>query len=250
MGEDIPLGIFISAAQKLSDLLSALDVAVSGSQNLDWSIIDLGVGSANLTVEPTLRKEDGIDYGDMIISSALTGLELIEQEAKRPDYFTDEALKKAKELVGVINGKIERIAVFGKAESTPAQRVRITQRIAAHVDQLIGTSSVATGAVEGTLETLSIHGGTEFAVYDVIAARRIRCICARDTLNQLLTHLGDRLLVKGEVRFNIRGEPTSVKVESFRALGGGELPQAKDIRGLFSGNRVDINAWSQYVRKG
>lgn len=250
VGEDIPLGTFINAAQKLSDLLSELDVEVSGSKNLDWSIVDLGVGSANLAVEPTLKQEDGIDYGDMIISSALSGLKLIEQEASRPEHFTDEALKKAKELVRIINGKVERIAVFGKTESTTPQRVRVTQRIAAHVDQLIGTNSVATGSVEGVLETLTIHGGPEFAVYDVIAARRVRCICDRDTLNQLLTHLEERLSVKGEVRFNIRGEPTSVKVESFRPLGDKELPQAKDIRGLFSENKVDINEWSQYVRKG
>ena len=49
---------------------------------------------------------------------------------------------------------------------------------------------------------------------------------------------------------NLAVEPTSVKVESFRPLGDRELPQAKDIRGLFSENKVDINEWSQYVRKG
>lgn len=249
MGEDIPLWAFLDAAGKFSDLLSELDVAVSGSRNLDWSIIDLSVGSANLAVEPILRQANGIDQGSVIISSALSGLKLIEQEARRPDYFTDEALKKARELVRIINGKIERIAVFGKAESTTTQRIPVTQRMAVHVDQLIGTNSVAIGSVEGVLETLSVHKGPEFAIYDVIAARRIRCICDRGTLNQLLTHLEGRLSVKGEVRFNIRGEPTSVKVESFRPLGDMELPQAKDIRGLFSKNKIDINEWSQYVRK-
>ena len=249
MGEDIPLWAFLDAAGKFSDLLSELDVAVSGSRNLDWSIIDLSVGSANLAVEPTLKQEDGIDYGDMIISSALSGLERIEQEAKRPEHFTDEALKKAKELVRIINGKVEHIAVFGKAEGATTQRIPVTQRMAVHIDQLIGTNSVAIGSVEGVLETLTVHKGPEFAIYDVIAARRIRCICDRDTLNQLLTHLEERLSVKGEVRFNIHGEPTSVKVESFRPLGDRELPQAKDIRGLFSKNKIDISEWSQHVRK-
>ena len=250
MGTDIPLGTFINAAQGLSDLLTELDVAVSGSQNLDWSIVDLGVGSANLTVQPALGQEDGINRGDVIISSALSGLELIEQRATRPEYFTDDALRRAKELVQMIDGKVERIAVYGKTTNTATQRVPVTQRIAAHVDQLIGTSSVAAGAVEGVLEAFSVHGGPTFAVYDIITARRIQCICDRDTLNQLLTHLEQRLLVRGEVRFNIRGEPTSVKVESFRPLGDQNPPQAKDIRGLFSRNKIDIDEWSQYVRKG
>ncbi len=250
MGEDIPLGAFLNAARKFSDLLSELDAAVSGSRNLDWSIVDLSVGSANLAVEPTLRQEGGIDHGGMIISSALSGLALIEREAKRPDHFTDEALKTAKELVWSISGKVERIAVFGKAGNGTTQRVPVTQRMAVHIDQLIGTSSVATGSVEGALETLTIHKETAFTIYDVITARRIRCICDRDTLDQLTVYLGKRLLVKGEIRFNIHNEPTSVKVESFRPLGNSKLPQAEDIRGLFAETKVDLNEWSQYVRKG
>lgn len=247
---DIPLGAFIRAAQQFSELLRALDVSISGARNLDWCIADLGVGSAKLTVRPALRKGEGRDCGDEIISSALLGLKLIERKAKRPSHFTYEALKKAKGLVGVINGKVESIVVFGGGETTEIQRVRVTQQAAAHVDQLMGTSSVASGSIEGTLEAASIHRRPEFAVYDVITARRIRCLCDRETLQQVLAHVGRRLSVTGEVRFNARGEPTSLQVSSFRPVGGRELPQPEDIRGLFSEARVDIDEWAEYVRDG
>ena len=247
-GKDIPLKAFNEAARNLLDFLVDLDVSVSGNQNLDWDIFELKTGSANLLVKPTLKRNEGEDYGDEIISSALRGIDLIEQEPTRPDYFTDRILKKAKEFGLIANGKVERIIVSGKAKNATQQSVSISPRIVEHVDKVIGTSSVAIGAVEGVLETLTIHGGATFAIYDVIASRRIECICNRETLDDLLLHLEKRLLVKGEVRFNIGGEPTSVKVESFRLLEGEDLPQAKDLRGLFSKDKVSIDEWSQFVR--
>ena len=55
--------------------------------------------------------------------------------------------------------------------------------------------------------------------------------------------------VSGEVRFNVQGEPVSVKVASFLPLGHEPLPQAEDMRGLFSNDRIDVEEWSRYVRK-
>ena len=131
----------------------------------------------------------------------------------------------------------------------PVQRVHLTKCLAVHVDQLMGTTSVAVGSVEGTLEALSIHGGVEFAIYDAITDHRIRCKCDREMLNQVMEYLGHRLSVIGEVRFNVQGEPTSIEVDSFLPLGRGSLPQAKDMRGLFSDDKVDIDEWSRYVRR-
>ncbi len=95
--------------------------------------------------------------------------------------------------------------MFGNSGKGATQRLQITQRIAAHVDQLIGTSTVATGAIDGTLKTITVHGGTEFIVSDLITARRVRCIGDQATLNQLTApeNLRKRIMVKGEMRFNV-----------------------------------------------
>jgi len=247
-GRAIPFKAFNEASRNLLDLLVELDVSVSGKQNLDWEILELKTGSAELLVKPILKRNEEEDYGDEIISSALRGFGLIEQEPTRPDYFTDRILKKAKEFGLIANGKVECVIVSGKATHETQQSVSVTQRIAENVDKVIGTSSVALGAVEGVLETLTVHERPTFAIYDVIASRRIECICDRETLDKLLLYLEKRLLVKGEVRFNVGGEPTSVKVESFRLLEDEDLPQAKDIRGLFSEDKVSIDEWSQFVR--
>lgn len=248
-GDDIPLEVFLNAAGELSGLLSELEFAVSGARNLRWYVSDLRMGSANLAVRAEPEPRYGPDCVDAIISTALSGLSKIEREPSRPDHFTDDALKRAKALAVSVAPDKGSIAIFGGERSMPPQQVFLTRRIVVHVDQLMGTTSVAVGSVEGALEALSIHGGVQFAIYDAITDRRIQCRCDWETLNRVIEYLGCRLSVSGEVRFNVQGEPTSIKVDSFSPLGRGPLPQAKDMRGLFSDDKVDINEWSRYVRK-
>ena len=117
------------------------------------------------------------------------------------------------------------------------------------VDELIGTVSAAIGSVEGTLEALTIHKTTAFSVYDAITARRVPCNCSREILNKAMEHFGKRVSVSGEIKFNVQGEVISIKVSEFLPLGEGSLPQAKDVRGLFADNKVDIDEWSRLVRE-
>jgi hypothetical protein len=248
-GDAIPLSTFLDAASSLGALLSELDVAISGSHNLDWVIADLSLGSANLAVTPVPISEEAIDRSPVIISSALNGMEVVEKAAEWPEHFTEEALLRAKKLVGLINGRVERIAIFGNPGERGTKRVRVTQRVAANVDQLIGTSTVARGSIEGTLETLTIHGGTAFNVYDMITLRKVRCICDRKTLDELASALGKRLLVEGDVRYNVYGQPISIRVEQHGILRtADQLPQAKDIRGLFSKQKINTAELSEYLR--
>ena len=249
-GDAIPLGLFLDAARGLDALLSELDIAISGARHLEWAIADLSISSANLAVTPSLLREESMDNGALIISSALMGMEIIEKGGVWPEHFTETALLKAKEIVSIINGKVERISFFGNA-GEGSKRVRVTQRVAANVDQLVGTSTTAMGAIEGTLETLTIHGGAAFNIYDVITARRIRCVCDRKTLNELAAPdiMGKRVLVDGEIKFNLHGHPVSIKVIHHRLLRDRkDLPQAKDIRGLFSKNKIDMTELSDYLR--
>ena len=248
-GDHVPLKSLTNAADKLSGLLSELERSLFGAQQLGWYVADLRMGSVNLAIRPKSASQGNPEIGNTIISVALSGLEMIEREVRRPEHFTDDALRRAKALVGCIDHEASRLAIFGGGGPMPMQQVPVTARLAVHVDQLIGPASVAVGSVEGAMEALSIHNGEEFAVYDAITDRRIRCICDREMLNQVMAYLGGRMSVSGEVRFNVQGEPVSVKVTSFLPLGHESLPQAEDMRGLFSNDKIDVDEWSRYVRK-
>ena len=117
------------------------------------------------------------------------------------------------------------------------------------MDELLGAASVAFGSLEGRLEALTVHGAIEFSICDSITNRRIRCDCSRETLDVAIKHFGKRVSVSGEIRFNARGEATSMKVDEVHPLGTGPLPQAKDILGLFADHKIDTDEWSKFVRE-
>ena len=111
-------------------------------------------------------------------------------------------------------------------------------------------AAVEIGALEGTLEALTIRGATTICIYDSTTGRHVVCKCDRHALDSAIQLLGRRVSVSGEVSYNAQGAATSVKVGAVRAFQTGPLPQAEDIRGLFSEYRVDLDEWSRFVRAG
>ena len=111
--------------------------------------------------------------------------------------------------------------------------------MAAHVDEIIGVSGHASGALEGRLATITIHGQNAFTIYDPLRRRGTRCICDADTLDDIRGLLGRRVLVYGDIGYNKGGEPITIRVEQFQLLRArDELPQPHDLRGMFAGSAV------------
>ena len=247
-GEAVAVQSFIAVATKLTDLLRELETSVTGREGLEWHIADLHMGSANLAIAPVTQSSESADSAALIIDATLEGIAVVESSPQRPPHFTDQALRHAKELTKAANGAANRLSIFGRGAAH--RRVAISQRLVAHVDELIGTASVALGSLEGRLEALTVHDSIAFSIYDSITNRRIFCGCSRETLNVALEHFDKRVSVSGEIRFNARGEATSMKVDEVHPLGMGPLPQAKDIRGLFANHKIDSDEWSEFVREG
>lgn len=248
-GAEIPVSTFISVAKQLADLLRELEAALTGKRSLDWSIESLRMGSAELAVRPKSQSQDVLDSGDAVITSVLEGLAVVEDIARRPPHFTDQVLRQAKSLVNAAKDDANGLAIFGGSEAK-RRRVAVSRRLISHVDELIGTASVAFGSLEGRLEAVTIHGSVEFSIYDSITNRRVVCKCDRDALDLAIKHFGKRVSVSGEVSYSVQGEATSIEVDAIEAFQTEPLPQAKDIRGLFSEYKVDIKEWARFVRDG
>lgn len=236
-GDLITVSAFIDAASDLYAILNEIDREVSGSQSVIWSIAALRSTSAVMEAAPILVHEETPDNRDRIVAAFVQGMQKIETQPVRPDYFSNEALIKAKHLVGILNENINRIVIRGTVDGRLSDHIQITQRVAAHVDKLIGVRPVSLGSVEGILELISIHGGTYFNIYDQLTKRRVKCVCDRDILNELTDYrnLGRRLLVYGEIQEDISGQPISIKVGKYRFLRDRqELPQGEHLRGILA----------------
>ena len=247
-GEAVSVESFIAIAKKLTDLLRELETLMTGGRALEWHIADLRNGSARLAMRPHTEELEGPESAPPIIAAALDGLAMVEGAAERPPDFSDQALRDAQSLVNAAKRHEGSLSVFG-GDGAESRQVPVSQRLVAHVDELLGAASVAFGSLEGRLEALTVHGAVEFSIYDSITNRRIPCSCNRKTLDAAMQHFEKRVSVSGEIRFNAHGEATSVKVDEVHPLGVGPLPQAKDIRGLFADYKIDTEEWSKFVRE-
>ena len=137
------------------------------------------------------------------------------------------------------NGEVTATVMTGPVENQPVKRVSSGSRMVAHVDEIIGVSDHATGALEGRLETITIHGQNAFVLCDPLRRRETRCICDADTLDAIRGLVGHRVLVYGDIDYNKGGEPITIRVEQFQLLRArDELPQSHDLRGMFAASAV------------
>ena len=113
----------------------------------------------------------------------------------------------------------------------------------------MGLGSVALGSLEGRIEALTVHHAIAFGIYDSTVNRLTPCECSRETLDVAIMHFDKRVSVRGEIRFNARGEVKSMKADEVQPLGTGPLPQPKDIRGLFADHKIDTEEWAKFVRE-
>jgi len=249
-GESIELEELARATAEFASILSEVDIAIAGRKSIRWELSQLRYASPAF-IEATPRLLPGVEptHADAVIAASISGLGQIERDGKRrPDHFTDKALRNAKGLSGHADND-QRVTVVGHGPRFETKRVAITQRVAAHVDKLIGVVERAQGAIEGRLETVSIHGGRHLVIYAGRVGRGVRCLCDEETLAILQKHLGDRVLLYGEVRLNAAGEILSIKVATHRILKNREdLPQASDILGLLQDDPIDPEALSSYLR--
>ena len=81
--------------------------------------------------------------------------------------------------------------------------------MAVHVDEIIDVSGCVSGALEGRLETITIHGQNAFALCDPLRRRATRCIWDADTLDAIRGLLRHRVLVYGDIGYNKGGEPVT-----------------------------------------
>lgn len=186
-----------------------------------------------INLRPVAQRAEPI-FIPATIKAINEGVDLLEKRAERPLYWSDVALKRAKELADLVDPTakgVEQIMI--RADRTSK---RVTRRTSAHVEALIGTEVKALGTIEGRLRTVTEGGGLHIVVQDALTLNNIRCYIKDEQTEELLGAFRRRVAVYGEVRYRKDGQPLSIDVQEFRILKEQhELPKAKDVRGILSG---------------
>ena len=140
------------------EVLSELDRAISRKRagTVRWMIGALRYESpATVTLRAVPLSEE-VDVSAEVAQSYLGGLKVLQEGKGLPEIFSEAALNAVKRL-GRIGDGIKTIKIQHKREI-----VRITERLAVNVEELVSRTFESAGSVEGKLEMVTIHSQRYF----------------------------------------------------------------------------------------
>jgi hypothetical protein len=263
--DGVSLQTYNTATFKLTQVLRELDSAISGKSGgmVNWYVVDLGK-NGTLTIEiesqvkkpPKTRQKKQIqDTAPAVTQSFITGFENIQVHGISPPYLSEYGLVKLQGMMQLLHKDGARGFI---ATSVDDQRsISVTERAAKTLEDLLPPRRQEEGSVEGMLETISIHGSKKLIIYESLSRKGVTCtIPSEASINQAKEALGKKVVVSGNVSFNIKDEPIRVAIKDIhdlRILGlGKKLPTTTQLTGSdpnFTGD-LSTDEYIERIRRG
>jgi hypothetical protein len=231
-GQQITAERFVRSVASFVGLIHEVsDAVAAGRGTVKWTV-SVRSGSVIVHFQAIANQVDPNIVAESV-RAVRDGLDLIEKKPQRPRYWSDAALKRAKELAETLDtkgGSLQQVTI--SADST--QKV-VTRRMSANVDSLIGVELRALGSIEGRLRAVSEGGGLHFVVQDAVTHNQVRCYIKEEDTEKILAAFRKRVVVYGEISYRRDRQPASIVVERFRVLREEkDLPSAADVRGILA----------------
>jgi hypothetical protein len=241
-GKSLDLPDFWRATGNFLGLLQEVDSAVAAKKagNLRWKLTTLQISPSPLIgVTPLLSRRATHDTSRIVESEIITNISSLTERGERNRYLSDAALSKV-EKIAKTTPKMGPSSIY-VAESINLTTI-VTAKTLSQVQDLTRSSSVSFGTVVGNLDTISVHNGLEFRVWDEETKRPVRCYLPTQRRSQAMDMLGVRVLVTGMVKADRYGRPMSMKVETFDSVSvPGELPTIEQMRGFIPDFTGDLS---------
>ena len=242
---NVELPEFSIATQNFLGLLQEVDssIAETKSGNLRWRLTTLRDSpSALIGVTPSVRKVRRVlrDTSERVESEIITNVASITDSGERNKFLSDAALLKV-ERIAKMAPKIGDSAIYTGNGSGLSLSTTVTVRTLNQLQELTNPRSISFGSLVGSMETISIHNGLEFRVWDDETKRPVRCILDGRQRKKAIDMLGARVIVTGMMKADRNGRPISMNVENFDPITEpSQLPTIEEMRGLipdFTGGR-------------
>lgn len=216
------------------ELLNEISSEVAGSDKEPKWTIEVRKGSAlfiarpiadNHTARASLKAIDAITSGLRLLERGVTAT---------PPYFNDRALKAARSLGTLTQGKQKRLTYL-RVRAKGTKPCEVTPRASVSADLLLEGQHSAYGHVEGKLQTLSDRGQLQIVVYDNLFDKGVNCFVDAEHAAAAIKAFGRRVSVGGMVRRDSDGRPLSIKVETIRVFREpSELPSLDELQGIYA----------------
>lgn len=234
---ELTLGRLDQLTHDISALIREVggEVTGAGRDAVQWVVEDIRRESPlRLELSPRPTRQDVPEHLVRQVAAVITqGITVIETKPERPDHFNDTALDRAKDLASRIGEDVHAVS-FRSSNGVQGEPVRVTKRLAANVDEVIGPRLERFGSVEGRLEGLLTHSRRVFYIWEASTGRRVECIFGdRIPVENVLAAFGRRVSVRGLIRTRKTGEKLSVEVGDLDVFPPEEeLPTVDEIVGI------------------
>lgn len=204
-------------------------IAGRGAQ-VKWAVSVKG-GSIHLSAAPEATRPEVAVKIPQIARAVKSGIGLVNRRAERPRYFSDDALRRVKDLASIPGARLVESAHVSLANSS----ARLTQKTVDHVNALLGSAVKDYGTLEGRLLVLSAQGGFFIHVIDPLTDRGIRCTLNDVLFDEAFKAFRKRVAVTGTIHYRKDGEPNMIEVdELFVFPDRSQLPTAEEVHGILS----------------
>jgi hypothetical protein len=217
----ITLTDFIDSLSDFKNVLQELDATIANDKrgNMIWEVVALEKHSpAVVGVAPKL-KQGREDVSMFVERQLIENTRLLSTKGERTDALSDRALGKIQRLSSrtVRTGSM---AVYLNGNGPVRASADISTQTYDKVIQLTGVKYSEYGSIYGNLDTISVHRGHEFRIWNEENNKSVKCVFSPDGLESVKSFLGSKVIVTGTVQLNAAKLPIAIKVDDLR-----EAPQ-------------------------
>ncbi|MGD0020094.1 MAG: hypothetical protein ABSD62_12640 [Candidatus Limnocylindrales bacterium] len=241
---EITLDDLADAVAAFNGYLEQLDLAESsnGRRTLDFRLVSLSYNSPVHIAAVAEPREDVADNGPAVVAMAIRGILEIEAGIGRPARLSDEALDNLRRLAALSHNGKATVTLDAPSLSLSAP---VTSALASQVERVLSQGD-SIGAIEGQLDTISVHGHPYFTVYDALTGRGVRCYFDEGRRALVLRSLGKKMIAHGRLRRDPSGFPKELtELDHLAELGqgGGSI---QGLAGIYKG--LDVRRHLREVR--
>ncbi len=248
-------GTLLNAIKYFWGFLRDLDSAITGDPlgTVYWQIENLSKDSpAVITFQGQSRLAQK-DYVLEIEDECIEGVKRINDIGERSRNYSDAALNRVFRLARLHTIRNTRDRVDEITIGSNGKKVEVSKMTIERIDELRSARYYSQGSVVGNLDSITIHHGNEFRVWEEMLGRPVTCRFTKESLEGVLQVLGKRVLVFGQLQANGQGLPTSIIVEGIEPYpDDSELPTIENMSGLIDNltGGLSLAEYIEEIRNG
>jgi hypothetical protein len=222
----VPLASFLTVAGSFREVARAVNEVINLEHEepaqAEMVIVAVSTGSIVMDLRVEEASAAAFDVAREVTNATINGLALLESEATRPPFFSDDALRQAERLVRPLSDSIAEIRF-----KRPGVEFVLTSRVGEHVREILASPGRMITSVEGRIYRINVTR-RQFGIYDARRKQSITCTYPEELFEEVRALLRQFVLVRGKAATDAAGVIQRMEVRAIRPLSAPESRRSLD----------------------